>query len=77
VVFPDHRAVLALDAFAGHARPHHFGQAVDVDRVDAGALLDLAAHGIGPRLGAEDADLQRAGRRVQPWRWNSSITLSM
>jgi hypothetical protein len=45
---------------------HHFGQAVDVDRVDAGRCFDLAAHGVGPGLGAEDADLQRRRRRVDP-----------
>ena len=64
MVFPDHRAVLALDAFAGHARAHHLGEPVDVDRVDAGLALDLAAHRLGPGFGAEDADLQRSGRRV-------------
>src|SRR5574343_1265516 len=59
MVFPDHRAVLGLDALAGNARPHHFGQAVDVDGVEAQLALDLAAHALAPRLGAEDADLQR------------------
>src|SRR5574343_394283 len=58
MVFPDHRAVLALDALAGNARAHHFGQAVDVDGVDAELALDLGAHALPPRLGAEDADLQ-------------------
>src|SRR5262249_14887118 len=66
VVFPDHRAILALDALARHPRAHHFGQAVDVDRVDAGTRLDLLAHRAGPRLGAEDADLQRALGLVDP-----------
>jgi hypothetical protein len=60
MVFPDVRAVLGFDAFAGHAGPHHFGQAVDVDRVDAQALLDLAPHLVGPGLGAENADTQAA-----------------
>jgi hypothetical protein len=41
MVFPDHRAILGLDAFAGDARAHHFGQAVDVDGVDAELALDL------------------------------------
>src|SRR5574343_1586704 len=59
MVFPDHRAILGLDAFAGDARPHHFGQAVDVDGVEAQLALDLAAHALAPRLGTEDADLQR------------------
>ncbi len=66
MVLPDHRAVLGLDAFVGHARAHHFRQAVDVDRIDAGADLDVVAHRLGPGFGAEDADLQRRGARVQP-----------
>nr|GFD61202.1 hypothetical protein [Tanacetum cinerariifolium] len=64
MVFPDHRAILALDALAGHARPHHFGQAVNVDRIDAGTRFDLPAHRIGPGFGAEDAHLQRRAGRI-------------
>ena len=67
MVFPDHRAVLALDALAGHARAHHLGQAVDVDRVDRRSGFDLAPHRLGPGLGAEDADRHRHRRRVQPF----------
>ena len=59
MVFPDHRAVLGLDAFAGDAGADDFGQAVDVDGVDAELPLDLGAHALPPRLGAKDADLQR------------------
>ena len=59
VVFPDHRAVLGLDALVGHARAHHLAQAVDVDRVDVGADLDVAPHRLGPGFGAEDADAHR------------------
>src|SRR5574343_1369809 len=59
MVFPDHRAVLGLDAFAGDARAHHFGQAVDVDGIDTELLLDLVAHALAPRLGTEDANLER------------------
>ena len=66
MILPDHRTVLALDALAGHARPHHLGQAVDVDRVQRGSALDLAPHRLGPGLSAEDADLHRHRRRVQP-----------
>ena len=31
----------------------------------AEALLDLRAHGLGPRLRAEDPDAQRAGARIE------------
>ncbi len=65
VVLPDVQAVLGLDALAGDPRTDHLGQAVDVDRVQAGPLLNLGAQVLGPRLGAEDADLQRAVARVQ------------
>ena len=65
VVLPDVQPVLGLDALLRDARADHLGQPVDVDRVDAEDLLHLDAHLVGPRLGAEDADLQRrlaAGR---------------
>src|SRR6185369_7257664 len=39
--------------------------AVDVDRVDARPLFHLGAHLFGPRLGAEDADLQARRPRIQ------------
>ena len=58
VVLPDVQTVLGLDALLGDPRPHHLGQAVDVDRVHVETLLDLGAHRLGPRLGAEDADAQ-------------------
>src|SRR5574343_15188 len=59
MIFPNDRAVLGLDTFAGNARPHHFSQAVDVDGVDAELALDFATHALAPRLGTEDADLER------------------
>ena len=64
VVLPDVRAVLGLDALAGDARPDHLRQAVDVDGVHVERLLDLVAHGVGPRLGAEQAHLQAAAAGV-------------
>ena len=57
MILPDVQPVLGLDAFIGDARPHHLGEAVDVDRVHVERLLDLGAHRVGPGLGAEDADL--------------------
>ena len=66
VVFPDVRAVLVADELAGHARAHDLGQAIHVDRVDAQHALDLGAHLVGPRLGAEHAQPQRGRGRVEP-----------
>jgi hypothetical protein len=40
-------------------------------------LLDLAPHLVGPRLGAEDADLQRRAAGSTPWRSISSRIASM
>ena len=64
VVFPDGWAVFGLDAFAGHAGAHDFGQTVNVHRVNVHAFFDGSAHVVGPGLGAKDADAQRAGFRV-------------
>ena len=33
-------------------------QAVDVEGLDAGSVLDVVAHGLGPGLGPENADAQ-------------------
>ena len=65
MIFPDDGSVLAFDAFRRHARPHYFGQAIDVDGVDAGARFDFRTHGVRPRLGAEDAHLQRRFSRIE------------
>jgi hypothetical protein len=58
MILPDMQAVLGLDAFLRDAGADHFGQAVDVGGVHVEGLLDLDAHRIGPRFGAEDADFQ-------------------
>ena len=64
MVFPDMRTVLGLDAFARHAWSDHFGQAVDVDRIDAQARLDLLAHFVGPGFGTEQAYAQTGAARL-------------
>ena len=65
MILPDMQPVFGFDAFIGDAGAHHFRQSVDVDRVDAERLLDFRAHGIGPGLGAENADFQRGLARVE------------
>ena len=64
MILPDVQPILRLDAFIGDARPHHLGEAVDVDRVHVEFVLDLAPHRVRPGLGAEDADLERGGARI-------------
>ena len=64
MILPDRRPVLGLDELAGHARPHHFAQAIEVDGVDAEPPLDLGAHALGPWLGAEQADAHRGAARI-------------
>src|SRR6266542_3809987 len=49
---------MRLDAFAGNARADDLGEPVDVERLQAEQRLDLDAHRLGPRLGAEDARSQ-------------------
>ena len=66
VVLPDRRTILGFDAFARYTRPHHLTQTIDVDRLQARALLDRAAHVVGPGFGAEDAGPQRRRSRVHP-----------
>jgi hypothetical protein len=66
VIFPDVQAVLGFHALLRNAGANHFGQAVDIDGVHVESVLDFLAHGVGPRLGTEDADLQRAFARVEP-----------
>src|SRR3569832_1591622 len=63
MVLPDGRAGFAGELLR-HARTHHFGQAVNVARLDIASLLDLVAPALGPGLGAEDAVAQRRGARV-------------
>ena len=68
MILPDVQAVLGLDALVRDAGTHYLGQAVDVDRMHIEGVLDLAAHRVGPRLGTEDADLERTRRRIDALR---------
>src|SRR5262245_7825426 len=65
VVLPAVQAFLRL-AFHRYARPHDLGQAVDVDGAYSEAVLQLLPHGLAPGLGAEHADLERAGAQIHP-----------
>ena len=58
MVFPNRRAVLHLNTFAGYAGANDFAQAVNVHRLDVHALLNGAAHIVRPWLCAEYADAQ-------------------
>src|SRR5690606_32642296 len=58
MVFPDVAAVALADALVGHTGADDLGEAVDVGGLDAETSLDVAADGLGPRFGAEDAEAQ-------------------
>src|SRR5690606_15476243 len=66
MVFPDDRTVFGFDTFTGHARPHDFGQPVNIDRVDCRFGLDVLAHLPRPWFGAEDPDTQRTLTPADP-----------
>ena len=59
MILPDMQSVLCLDAFVGDARAHHFREAVNVDGIHVEGIFDFGTHGVRPRLGAENADLER------------------
>ncbi len=63
VVLPDVQPVLRRAGLLRDARADHLAEPVDVDGRDPGALLEVSAHLVGPRLGAEHPDLQ--GRRAR------------
>ena len=58
VVFLNVEAILCFVALDGNAGAHDFGQAVNVDGLDAEFLFDVLTHFVGPRLSAEDTDSQ-------------------
>ena len=66
MVFPDMQAILGLDAFHRDAGADDFRQAVNIDGVHVEGLFDFLPHGVGPRLGAEHADLERTRAGVEP-----------
>ena len=65
VVLMDVQPVARLQALGGDARPAHLRQPVEVHRAEAGQrVLDLAAQALGPRLAAEQAELEPQRGRV-------------
>ena len=64
MVLPAVQPGARLQAFAGDARPEDLREPVDVDRGDAEPRLELRAHRLAPRLGAEHADAQRAAFEI-------------
>ena len=64
MILPDRQPVFGRGIFLRDAGTDDFGQAVEIDRIEAHAALDLGAHGLGPRLGAEQRDAQRRFARV-------------
>jgi hypothetical protein len=65
MILPDMQTVFALHAFLRDAGAHHLGQSIDIGGVHVEGCFDLAAHRIGPRLGAEDTEFERRFARVQ------------
>ena len=49
---------VADGTFGGHTRPAHFRQPVEVERGQPERLLNLAPHGLRPRLPAEQPERQ-------------------
>jgi hypothetical protein len=64
MVLPNIKSVLLLDALGGHAGTDHLREAVGIDGMDAGGALDLRAHSVAPRLGAEHRNLRRGFPRI-------------
>ena len=66
MILPDGRSLLGAGELLGDARPHDFGQAVNVAGIDIERRFDFRAHPFAPWLRAEDADAQRRRSRVDP-----------
>ena len=66
MVLPDGRSPLGLRELLRDARADHLGEAVEIERLDAEAPLDLLAHRLAPGLGPEDPDAERAVSGVDP-----------
>ena len=58
MILPAVQPGLNAMALAGHTRPHDFGQAVDVNRLEPEPNLEIAAHGVAPRFRPKQPDPQ-------------------
>ena len=61
MVFPNGRTVLGFNALLGNTWADDLRESVDIGGVEAEPRLDLFSKAVGPRFGAEDADLEGAG----------------
>ena len=69
MILPAVQAVLPRVAFTGDARPENLREAVNVDRLDAEARLEVVAHGFAPGLGPEGAATDRQLAHVDAHRF--------
>ena len=53
MILPYCRTITRFDALHRHARPHHFREAINIQRRNTEATFDLRAHPRGPRLCAK------------------------
>ena len=58
MIFEDVQSLFGFVAFDGHPRPHHFAQAVNVNRRQIELLFDFVTHTLRPGLGPEDPELE-------------------
>ena len=58
VIFEDVQALM-MAAFAANARADDLGKSVDIECLDIACALNMPAHGVRPRLCAEDTGAQR------------------
>ena len=64
MVLVDVQPVARGEALGRDPGSAHLRQAVEVDRLDPERAIDLHAQALGPRLAAEQAQLERAGGRI-------------
>ena len=64
MILPYCRTITRFDALHRHARPHHFREAINIQRRNTQATFDLRAHPRCPRLCAKDTGTQRTTPRV-------------
>ncbi len=66
MILPNVQTFLCFDALDADAGAENLRETIDVDRLKAELLLDLAAHLLGPGFSAEDTDLEAQVADVDP-----------